>query len=297
MFGYLKLHKPELKFKDYDYFKAVYCGICKNIKNRYGNIPRFTLNYESSFLAILLMEDKNQKNTKSTRCLLHPFKKFNIIKKNKAIEYAADVNILLAYFKNLDNILDEKNVKSKFYHCFLKKYYKKVVKKYPDKCKKLNNIISQINNLESKKLANIDLIASKFGNFMKNIFIPPWEINNKQKRILKETGFQIGRWIYFIDALDDLKNDLKNNQFNPLIEQFKLTKNKKLDKNLFSLMKESLTMNLDRLSACIELLDPFENKTILRNIIYISMNKKTNFIINKLFKNKRSCNEKILSNT
>ena len=103
--------KSELKVKEYEMFKAFYCGICKSIGKRIGNVPRITLNYDSTFLALLLVSlSTNDVKMTQKRCMLHPAKKKNIVIKNQIIDYAADMNIILSYHNLKDDEIDNKSI-------------------------------------------------------------------------------------------------------------------------------------------------------------------------------------------
>ena len=125
MFGYVMPCKMELKVRDYEKFKAYYCGLCHTIKEQYGNLPRATLNYDMTFLAILLdsLNDKPLASKKIT-CSLHPLSKKLILIDNEALKYAAQCNIVLTYYKLIDNINDDNAIQSKVASMFLKKYVK-----------------------------------------------------------------------------------------------------------------------------------------------------------------------------
>ena len=123
MFGYVKPLISELKVKEYNLFKSYYCSLCFSIKENFGNIPRMALNYDMTFLAILLdslNEDKLEFKTKI--CILHPNSKKPIIFNNKALDYSSYMNISLVYFKLLDDVMDDKNLKSKSFSLILYPY-------------------------------------------------------------------------------------------------------------------------------------------------------------------------------
>ena len=100
MFGYVTPCKMEMKIKDFEKFKAYYCGLCNSIKNTYGQLPRITLNYDMTFLAVLLDSlGDNKSNFTKFSCAIHPLKKRLMINNNLALDYAAFCNTTLAYYK------------------------------------------------------------------------------------------------------------------------------------------------------------------------------------------------------
>ena len=145
MFGYVTPLKAEMKVKDFARFKCYYCGLCCHIKKEFGNIPRMSLNYDMTFLGLLLDAlNPEELEVSSHRCSLHPTEKKIVIANNKALSYAAAMNISLFYYKLLDDVHDDKNLKSKFFSVVLSPYKRK----FGASIIKINNDIKQcLNNL------------------------------------------------------------------------------------------------------------------------------------------------------
>lgn len=235
MFGYVTPCKMELKIKDYEKFKAYYCGLCKTIKSSYGNLPRGVLNYDMTFLAILLhsLDDDNPSYVKE-HCIVHPIGKKVIMVKNLPLEYAAFCNITLAYFKLLDNVADDKSFKSKILSTFLKRYIKKSCEKFKSNINYIETKLNELYSLEkNKNCISIDEISHPFAEltgYILSSYIKEDDINNT---ILYNLGYNLGKWIYIIDAWDDLKKDMKEQKYNPI--NFILNKD---NKNYEDLKKE-----------------------------------------------------------
>ena len=114
MFGYVTPLKPELKIREYEMFRGYYCGVCMHIKDTFGNLPRLTLNYDMAFLGLLLDALHNETpKIDFKRCMAHPLKKKPMIIDNKALEYTAAMNVSLVYYKLIDDVNDDKSIKSK----------------------------------------------------------------------------------------------------------------------------------------------------------------------------------------
>jgi len=155
MFGYVTPCKMELKIKEYEKFRAYYCGLCKTIKKDYGELPRVTINYDMTFLGILLDSLEDNKNTfTKEHCIIHPIKKKVIITNNEALKYASFFNVALSYYKLLDNVEDDNSIKSNIYSKFLKKY------------------IHKNNDLYEKHIHTVD-------NSLKNLYICEKDYENK----------------------------------------------------------------------------------------------------------------------
>ena len=222
MFGYITPLKAEMKVKDFARFKCYYCGLCCHIKKEFGNIPRMSLNYDMTFLGLLLDAlNPEELKVSSYRCSLHPTEKKIVIADNKALSYAAAMNIFLFYYKLLDDAHDDKNLKSKFFSTLLSPYKKK----FSSSIIKINNDIKQCLNdlsiLENNKAFNsIDEICDPFSKLVGVILRDyPYELINdclELRNTLYTLGYSIGKWIYLIDALDDLKSDMEKRKFNPI---------------------------------------------------------------------------------
>jgi hypothetical protein len=222
LFGYVTPLKAEMKVKDFARFKCYYCGLCCHIKKEFGNIPRMSLNYDMTFLGLLLDAlNPEDLEVSSHRCALHPTEKKIVIANNMALSYAAAMNISLFYYKLLDDAHDDKNLKSKFFSVLLSPYKRK----FASSIIKINNDIKQylskLSILEDNKaFSSIDEICDPFSNLVGIILRDyPYELINDSpdlRNTLYNLGYYIGKWIYLIDALDDLKSDMEKGKFNPI---------------------------------------------------------------------------------
>lgn len=285
MFGYVAPFKPELKIREYDIFKAYYCGLCRDIGHK-SYVSKMTLTYDMSFLAVLLSSIYlDRVGTKKEFC---PFKmkKVEMVDKNPFLEYAAEMNILLSNRKFLDDYRDDKSFKA----LIASKVFK--LKKYDcatkDKIDKIDFYLSEINSLEKDKSGNLDEIGGYFGEITSEIF---GIYEDENKKLLNFIGYNIGKWIYTLDAYDDLVKDISSRNYNPLIYRFNFENKSPLEfKNE---IKENiqfvLIKCLDEISKAYDLLNIKKNKGILENIIYLGMERKTASVLEG-----SCCNEKSL---
>ncbi|MDX5699246.1 DUF5685 family protein, partial [Clostridioides difficile] len=133
MFGYVKINKMDLTFREYDYYKAYYCGLCKYLKRNHGEISRFSLNTDIPFFIVLLTAVYNPESIRTEEvCIVNPFKKKKVIT-NDITEYAASMNILLTYYKLEDNLMDDKRIKDKLAYYIYKNKLNLAYEKYPEK--------------------------------------------------------------------------------------------------------------------------------------------------------------------
>lgn len=285
MFGYVIPDKPELKIREYRTFNAYYCAICKSIGKRWGQIPRVTLYYDSAFLAVLLssLTDSEIKIADET-CIAHPIKKRPVLKTDKKIiDYAADMNLLLAYYKMDDNVYDEKSLLSATGKLFLKKAAKKIKASYPEKCAIIEEKLKQQRMLEKDNCVSMDLASEPFAGLMEEIMsFDNGNTDDKRIRILRWIGFNLGKWIYILDAFDDLEKDIKSGQYNCLVYQlgFDGTDAKEFKRSIRDRVEFNLTQALYQISSSMELLDIKKNKGILDNVAYLGLLAKSDQILN-----------------
>ena len=273
MFGYILPDKPELKVKELDIYNAYYCGICRSIKKNVGNIPRFSLTYDFAFLSMLLSSIIEIDITASTNwCVASPIKKKPYVNDNEILRYCAELNVLLFYYKLIDNLKDDKNPIYLPLIIIYRIKINKLLKKYHLKSGIIKKEISGLSEMEKRNEQDLDILSNKFGKIMEVIFSYD-EGEEKTKKILSWMGFNLGKWIYVIDAFDDLKQDIKKKRFNPLItkgEGYEETRNKQRER-----IETYLYNCLEETSSAFELLDIKKNKNLLQNIIYSGLLKKT----------------------
>lgn len=170
MLGYVKIDRGELKVREYEIYCGYYCGVCKSIGKRYGQLPRMALSYDAAFLAIMLasLEDEPDEPVQE-HCIGHHVKKKTIIR-GKAIDYAADVMLILAWHKLLDDAHDENKVFAKVTATLLKGIYKKLHAVHPALCEGIEKHLRKLAALEEEKCAQLDPAAEAFAKIMEIIF-------------------------------------------------------------------------------------------------------------------------------
>ncbi len=279
MFGYIVPEKPEMKIKEYELFRAYYCGVCRSIGKRHGQLKRLTLNYDSAFLAVLLSAIAQERiKVQKKRCVAHPLEKRHMISESSIVDYASDINIILAYYNLEDKKRDEASVISTSALVLLKRVFRKLRKQYEDKCEFMESQLNELTRLEREKCASMDMAAEPFAKLMEEITAyEPVCTDGKTEKILRWIGYNLGKWIYLIDAYDDIENDLKNQNYNPLIYQFgyDIQDVSEFKQKIQSKVEFTLIYSLNEISRAFELLEIKANKGILENIIYMGMLRKT----------------------
>ncbi len=223
MFGYVLVNKPELKIKDFELYRSYYCGICHALKESYGLTGRMTLNYDMTFLAMLLSDlyDKEDCDFEA-KCLLHPAKK-HPEKRNEFSRYCADMTIFLSYYKGVDDWLDDHGARGWTEKNALKRKALRVKEAYPEKCARIENNLDMLRIVESAGEQPIDKCANAFGEIMGEIFCCKDDIFRDD---LFKVGFFLGKFIYILDAYEDIEKDLEKGSFNPFTAEYQEVKNR-----------------------------------------------------------------------
>ena len=258
MFGYIAINKAEMKFRDFDIYHAYYCGLCKDLKERYGRSGQITLSYDMTFLIILLSGLYEPSAEDSIRnCVAHPFQK-HAARTNEITQYAADMNIVLSYYKGLDDWTDEHKKKAWINSRLLRSKVKQIEKTYPEKVKLIRDMLAQISSCEKANEQDLDKMAGLFGEIMAEIFVWKQDI---WKDSLHRMGFFLGKFIYLMDAYEDIDDDIANACYNPFM-QFRERE------DFDDYCKQILTMMIAECSREFEKLPILTHAEILRNILY-----------------------------
>ena len=260
MFGYVTANELELKVKEFRKYKAYYCGLCQILKNKYGFIGQLTLTYDMTF-AILLLTSLYESDTKTDefRCMVHPVKKVKILQ-NEITEYAAAMNLILAYHNLADDWKDDRSYAKKALVKILDKDYARIVAKYPRQAKALEHYMEQMESLERQKESNLDLVSGLSGEMLGEIFCWKEDVWTEE---LKTLGFYMGKFIYLMDAYEDFEKDKKKNAYNPL-------KYMKIDGNhdFETICRLLLTSMVAECAKSFERLPILLHADILRNVLY-----------------------------
>ena len=283
MFGYIKPYKPEMKMKEFDTYKAIYCGLCKKLGEKYGFFARMTLSYDFTFLALVSLGMSPQcSGFRNEKCMVNPFKKKPCLAPCDDLDFVASSAMVMFYYKLKDNYLDG-NLKDKIFSLlampFANSARKKVLKKYEildtlfSKCMKDQKVV------EESKSISVDRSAQPTAEALAGVFELLSE-DSVQKQVLNRLGYLTGRYVYFIDALDDLEDDIKNNNYNVFYNKFIAEENTNID-DMKQYAKETINLTVGQIASCYELLDLNRYKEILDNIIYLGLHNSLNTVINK----------------
>lgn len=284
MFGYVTINKEGMSTEEYERFHRYYCGLCHVLKQKYGKRGQAVLTYDMTFLLILLTSlYECETRTETVRCIPYRGKQHEIFI-NDMTEYAADMNLALAYFKSLDNWQDDGSRSQQIVAKLLESRYRNICTKYRRQCEAMERELKELSFLEKNHGrkpvesgvcwkeraithlltapkegdADIDSAANCFGRLTAELFVYR---EDEWRDTLWSMGFSMGKFIYLMDAYDDLEKDRKKGSFNIL-----LTVAGRKDYEDFC--HQMLVMTMGDASRKFEMLPLLEEIGILRNIIY-----------------------------
>lgn len=260
MFGYININQKELSEENKKIYQAYYCGLCQKLKTNCGTKGQMLLSYDLTFLIVLLTGLYELENTETEfTCSLHPTKKRTAYI-NEATEYAADMNLILAYQNLLDDWKDEKSYTKKAFVKILDKDYTRIVSKYPRQVRALEEFMRKTAEAEKNKETNLDLVAGLTGEMLGEIMC--WREDEWQEE-MRTLGFYMGKFIYLMDAYEDYEADQKKNCYNPLVYM-----EKENDQEFDTFCKLLLTSMMSECAKSFERLPILLHADILRNILY-----------------------------
>ena len=258
MFGYIIINKGDMKFKEFDQYHSYYCGLCRQLKEKYGVAGQASLSYDMTFLVMLLTSlYEPQTREGMTNCIVHPLQKHQT-RTNACTEYAADMNILLTYYKCKDDWEDDRKVSRLFYQKVLGPGYHNLKCVYPQKARRIETLMRELSQEEKKQNEDIDKMSGIFGEVMAEIMAyrqDEWEDS------LRKFGRYLGKFIYLMDAYEDIEKDIKDKNYNPFLRKYESPDFEEECSTILTLMMAECSKEFEKLPI-------IEYAPILRNILY-----------------------------
>ena len=282
MFGYVVVDKPSLRIREYDYYRATYCGLCHTMGKCTGCLSRMTLSYDVAFFVLIReMLEGTEVEIVKKRCVRHPIKAINTVEINSQLEYSAYVGGILTAQKIEDNISDEKGIKShvaKICKFILTKMERECEFTYPDLWDFVAEKLDKLSEIEQNRVVSIDIPADVFGELMSGLL--SFGLEGDKKLIANNIGKRIGRWIYIVDAFDDYEKDRESGSYNPFVLLY--NEENFTEDNLISISK-MLEAELAMVYSAVELIDDEDkNRTeIVKNILCLGMPARVEKVCNK----------------
>lgn len=271
MFGFIRPFKPELRVKEVDRFQAVYCGLCHELKRRYGRLQTYFLSYDMTFFALVIgAVQPSDPGTERCRCDASPFRKKQVACTSSTLSYAADVSVLLTYHKVQDSVQDETGYKcfaARLLRRLMRKAYAKAQAALPALDNTMRACLDDLTALEQAKTPSLDRPADTFARLLAAAV--PSDYPSDVQRILSQMFYHTGRWIYLLDACADVKDDFASGSYNPIVLRYEL-QSPEIDS-----VKQPLERTLERslldIHTAYQLLPLYRDQGLIENIIDLGL--------------------------
>lgn len=279
MFGYIRPQLPELRVKEYELYKATYCGLCRTMGKRTGCISKMTLNYDFVFLVLMRkVAEKRSGAIKMRRCIAHPLKRRPMLEIDETLEYCARSSVMLTRLKLKDNVSDSRGMKRLLAKIagIMSIFFKKTPSELKPLEDTLRSKIDTLSRLESESCDSVDTVAAVFGELLSAV--AAYGLDGEEATLCAKIGYHLGKWIYIIDAIDDLEDDVRTGSFNAVANSF----GKSLTDDDRRMLRTALMLELEEMSHSVEALDFSSHRDvegIIKNTIYIGMVDKTNCVL------------------
>jgi hypothetical protein len=253
MFGTVRANRKALSPEERKRYDGTYCGLCRALNLKAGVLGRSCLSYDMTFLSMLLSSLYNLvEQQENCVCIARPLIPHPCLM-SEVLPYSADMNMALSYYQALDDWNDDRKKKAKRKSEGLAKYLPEISAKWPRQCRVIEEKIKGLNDMEHANELNPDLPINCFGELLGNIFI--WR-EDEYSAPLMTMGAALGRFIYLLDACNDLRPDIKKQRYNPLVAE--------MDRDFTPL----LTMMMAECTAAFDRLPVNRDSSILRNVLY-----------------------------
>lgn len=270
MFGYIRPHVDELRVRDDAHYRAAYCGLCRTLGKRYGVHCRFLVNYDITFLYLLLAAQEEAQPCKACFCPANPFRRKKCAAVTPAMEYAADVCVLLCALSLDDMRRDDAGIRciaaaTAFW--MLRGALRKAEGRHPTLAVMAKKQLSALHTLEEQGCDSMDRAADAFAALLSHCAD---DVLPGEKRPVQQLLYHVGRFIYLTDALDDLPKDAKSGSYNPLLRRFSCPEGR-LSPEDRAYVCRSIDDSIGLAAAALELCEGKQNREILHNIVYLGM--------------------------
>ncbi len=267
MFGYVRPAKGELKVREWEQYNAAYCGLCHTLGRRYGFFSRMFLNYDFTFLAMLLATPAERPDTEGRSCIACPYKKKSVLRPEPGVDIAADESVILTYHQLRDKVADSgfwKGLAARTLAFFLRPAYRKAATCRPDFNRITIESLERLHELERAGCPTLDEPADTFAVLLRAA--APKTGDEVRDRAMEQLLYHVGRWIYILDAWDDCEEDEKQGSYNPLFLRFSDG-----PKAHEAEVRATLDRSLDMAVSAYHLLNFGCWEPILGNILYIGL--------------------------
>ena len=266
MFGYVTADQSQMDAAQFQRYSGCYCGLCRALQKRHGLLGRMTLNYDMTFLVLVLSSlYEPEELSGSARCPVHPLKK-RPYWATEYSDYGADLNLLLAWWNCLDDWEDEKKLTRLLLYKALSRKCRRLEQRYPRQSRAIRENLRKLHQYENGSDVSADRAADCFGDLMGELFVV--KEADYWSPTLRQMGQGLGRFIYIMDACIDAKSDEKHGHPNPLVA-LGGTRDREGDYALLTMLLADCTMAFEKLPMV-------QDVPLMRNILYAGVWQKYN---------------------
>ena len=276
VFGYIRPQKSELLVREYEQYKGVYCALCKQLGKSYGIAARLTLSYDCTFLAMTMLALSGEcPGFHTGKCVVNPFKKCTYCSGGQqSFQFASALSVIMTYHKVKDDIADSGffgKIRSVLLLPLVSHAYKKARKNYPQLAQIVSAAMTMQSEAEHSVQPSIDFCAEPTAQMLSQVFGLVAGDNEQNKRVLEQFGYFLGRWVYLIDAADDMEKDMKSNSFNPFVIKLQLSAPCAQFEKAKPYCNEVLNATLSQATAAIQLMSFQHFESIINNIVLLGL--------------------------
>lgn len=249
-----------------DLYRAYYCGLCRAMRNGCGWAAGLVLNYDFTFLAILLAPPQGASVERCRHCPIRPFRRVSMCATSSTLEVAADESVILAYHQLCDTVHDEgffPGLPARVLRMLLRRGYRKAVGRRPEFDRTVRRQLERLHALEQKNCPGLDAPADAFACLLQAA--APKSGDEARDRAAAQLLYHMGRWIYLLDARDDLEQDRKQGNYNPVALRY----NGQPDGD--EALRATLDRSLDLMRAACALLDLGRQEELVNNVLWLGM--------------------------
>lgn len=280
MFGYLDIERDKLQKGQQGLWQTFMCGLCFSTKKAFGNVPRMFISNDVNFFNVLFHSVLDADvGIENGRCFSHPIKKRALLKTNDLTDKLAVANVLLTYWNLYDDVVDDNSRKKKAALSLFKKPYAKAKKQFEELDNVLDVRYNELRKYEQSDCASVDIVSHSFAQLSQefcNLIL-----GDNSSEYAQTLCYNVGKWIYLIDALDDVEKDIKRNSYNVFVKCYNVSKVKELETH-FDEIQFLMYSVLNRIAQSFNDLNLTKYTCILQNVIYDSIRNKTKQILNKI---------------
>ncbi len=270
MFGYIRPRIDELKVRRAAEYRAAYCGLCRCLGKRCGMSSRFLVNYDITFLCLLLAGQGEQEKCGRCFCPANPLRRKPCVPISPAMEYGADVCVILGVLSLRDKVRDARGVRKlppAVAGALLHRAFRRACGRRPALAALARTQLERLAALEAEKCDSMDRVADAFAELLAHCADAALE---GEKRPAQQLLYHVGRYIYLTDALDDLAADAKSGNYNPLLYRFSCPGGT-LSEADRAYVVESIGQSVHMARAALALCELKSNRELLENIVTLGM--------------------------